>query len=148
MYRRSCGKIMELTEDLSLVRVRIKLSYKNRNYAGTMFGGSMFSAADPISMIQFVELLDHQYIVWDKSARIQFKKPAREDVWMDFKVSKEELENVIQQVEMEGAYTFTKTVTLSNKSRTVVFATIEKELYVATKAYYKERKKIKAQNAL
>lgn len=148
MYRRSCGKIVELTEDLSLVRVRIKLSYKNRNYAGTMFGGSMFSAADPISMIQFVELLNHQYIVWDKSARIKFKKPAREDVWMDFKVSKEELNNVLKQVESEGSFTFTKTIDLTDKDRKVVFASIEKELYVATKEYYKARKKLKMQSAL
>jgi hypothetical protein len=33
------------------VRVRIPLSWRTRNYVGTIFGGSMYGAVDPIYML-------------------------------------------------------------------------------------------------
>lgn len=51
MYRRSTGRIHKVSEDLLSFKVRIKLSYKNSNYVGSIFGGSLFSATDPIFMI-------------------------------------------------------------------------------------------------
>lgn len=140
MYKRSCGKIIKTTEDMSLVLVRIKLSWRNVNYNGSMFGGSLFSATDPIYMIQFIELLGHDYVVWDKSAKIQFKKPARETVYAEFVVTPSELDEVKQKVEANGSYTFDKEVMITSKDKSVVYAIAEKEIYVATKEYYKNRK--------
>lgn len=143
MYRRTCGRIIHVTDDLSCITVRIRLSYKNINYNGSMFGGSLFSATDPIFMIQFNELLGHKYVIWDKTAKIQFKRPAKENVWIDFKVSGEELQNVREQADENGSYTFMKQVDLTNKCKTIVFATVEKEIYVATKEFYKKRQEEK-----
>ena len=42
MYRRSTGRIFEVSDELLEVKVRIKLSYKNSNYVGSIFGGSYF----------------------------------------------------------------------------------------------------------
>lgn len=106
-----------------------------------MFGGSMFSASDPILMIQYLALLKHEYIVWDKSANIQFKKPAREDVWIEFNVNQKDLDRVIKETDKNGTYTFVQTISLTNKDKSVVFATVDKEIYVATKEYYSQRKK-------
>ena len=43
MYRRSVGKLVFVSKDLYTVEVQIPLNYKNRNYVGAIFGGSMFS---------------------------------------------------------------------------------------------------------
>ncbi|MFD2890423.1 hypothetical protein ACFS5J_00125 [Flavobacterium chuncheonense] len=51
MYRRSCGRITFVSEDIHIVKIKIPLTDKNRNYVGSMFGGSLFSAIDPIYMI-------------------------------------------------------------------------------------------------
>lgn len=139
MYKRSCGKIITISEDLLKITVRIKLSYKNKNYVGSMFGGSMFSASDPIYMIQYMEILNHEYVVWDKSATIRFLKPAKENVYMDFVVLPGEIEQIKREVAENGKYTFYKTVQLTNKTKNTVFAEVEKELYVASKTYYKQR---------
>ena len=57
MYRRSVGRIVFVSSDLHEVFVKIPLNYKNRNYVGAIFGGSMFSATDPIYMIQLMNIL-------------------------------------------------------------------------------------------
>ncbi|MEL6124285.1 MAG: DUF4442 domain-containing protein, partial [Bacteroidota bacterium] len=78
MYRRSTGRVTHVSPDLHEVRVRLPISYKNRNYANSIFGGSMFSAVDPFPMVQLLNILDNEYVVWDRSAKISFKKPAKE----------------------------------------------------------------------
>ncbi len=77
MYRRSTGRIIEVSEDLLKARVKIPISYKNKNYVGSIFGGSLFSATDPVFMIQLMNILGNDYVVWDKSAEIKFKRPAK-----------------------------------------------------------------------
>ena len=57
MYRRTTAKITTVSDDLHYVKIRLKLNWKNRNYAGTLFGGSMLSATDPIYMIQLIHIL-------------------------------------------------------------------------------------------
>ena len=54
MYRRSTARIISVSDDLHTVKIRIPLSYKNRNYVGSIFGGSLFETFDPIPMIQLM----------------------------------------------------------------------------------------------
>jgi hypothetical protein len=54
MYKRSTAKIIQVSEDLLNVRIKLPISYKNKNYANSIFGGSMFSAVDPIPMVQLI----------------------------------------------------------------------------------------------
>ena len=84
MYRRSCGKILTVSEDLHHVKVVIRLSYKNKNYVGSMFGGSLFAATDPIYMIQLMQILGKEYVVWDKATEIKFKRPVYQNAFVRF----------------------------------------------------------------
>ena len=93
MYRRSTGRIIEVSDDLLKVVVKVKLSYKNRNYVNSIFGGSLFSSVDPIPMVQLINLIGDDYVVWDKSAEIKFKRPAKEHMYADFKYTTEELKH-------------------------------------------------------
>ena len=63
MYRRTTARIIYISEDLKEVKIKIPLSYKNKNYVGAIFGGSMFSATDPIYMIQLMQILGEDYVV-------------------------------------------------------------------------------------
>ena len=71
MYRRSTAKVIYISDDIKKVKIRIPLSYKNKNYVGSIFGGSLFASVDPIPMIQLMYILKEEYIVWDKSAIIK-----------------------------------------------------------------------------
>jgi len=76
MYRTTNARLIDVSEDLLKIQVKLPIKYNNRNYVGSIFGGSMFSAVDPIPMVQLINLLDNEFIVWDKSAEIFFRAPA------------------------------------------------------------------------
>ena len=143
MYKRSTGKIVEVSQDLHHVKVKIPISYKNRNYVGSIFGGSLFSATDPIYMIQLLNILGDNYVVWDKEATIKYKKPAKEDVFCDFTFSTDEIETIKIEVKQHGKFNIVKETNIINK-RAQVIAELTKTIYVANKSYYRERRQQKA----
>ncbi len=144
MYRRSTGRVLSVTPDLLKISVRLPISYKNRNYVGSIFGGSMFSAVDPMPMVQLINLLGADYVVWDKSAEIFFKIPAREDLYADFEYSPEELEDIRQRVQEQGEIEIVKTTQLTNAARDKLYCEVHKKLYVATKAHFKAKRQQRA----
>jgi len=143
MYKRSTAKIIEVSEDLLHVRIKLPLSYKNKNYVNSIFGGSLFSAVDPIPMIQLLSIMGNDYVVWDKSAEIFFKKPAKENLYADFNFSEDELAEIKAQVAEKKEVDVVKTTQLTNKEKTQVFCEVRKTIYIANKAYFKEKRKKK-----
>ena len=141
MYRRTTGKIIKVSNNLSYVKIAIPLSIKNKNYVGSIFGGSLFSATDPIYMIQLINILGDNYVIWDKDATIKYKRPAKENVYAEFSFSAEEIENIKIQVAKNGEINLTKTSHITNKEN-VVFAEVIKTIYVADKTFYKEKRKV------
>ena len=144
MYSRSTGKIIEVSKDLMDIRIKLPISYKNKNYVNSIFGGSMFSAVDPIPMVQLINLIGDNYVVWDKSAEIYFKKPAKEHLYADFKYTIEELEQIRTRVNQDNEIDIHKTTTLTNKDRTTVYCEVHKKIYVADKLFYKNKRRQKA----
>ena len=94
MYRRSGGRIVNASENLDFIKIKIKLNYKTRNYVGTMYGGHMYSCLDGIYMVQLINLLGKSYVVWDKAASIKFKRPGTSTLFAEFKVSEELLKKI------------------------------------------------------
>lgn len=94
VYRRTAARITYIAGDFGEVRIKLPLNWKTRNYVGTIFGGSMYGAVDPIYMIMFIKLLGPKYIVWDKAATIRFRKPGRTTMYARFILEQEEVEAV------------------------------------------------------
>ena len=143
MYRRSTARIVSISEDLLNVTIRLPVSYKNKNYVNSIFGGSMFAAVDPIPMIQLMHLLGDDFVVWDKSAEIYFKKPARENLYADFTYSTIEVEDILRRVTNENEIEITKITQLTNQDRSFVYCEVRKTIYIAEKAFFKEKKRLK-----
>lgn len=139
MYRRSTAKIIEVSADLMEVRIKLPISYKNRNYVNSIFGGSMFSAVDPIPMVQLINIIGEDYIIWDKSAEIYFKRPARNDLYADFTYTLEELEDIKNRVAQEKEIEIVKTTLLTDKNGGKVYCEVRKTIYVADKSYFKKK---------
>lgn len=142
MYRRSTGKLMTVSEDLMYVKIKIPLSIKNRNYVGTIFGGSLLSATDPIYMIQLMNILGEDYVVWDKNAAINFKRPAKETVFTEFIFSEEDINLIKNKVSEYGEFNLVKTPNIVDKNG-IIIAELSKTIYVADKGFYKEKRKRK-----
>ena len=143
MYRRSTGRIVHVSEDLMEVRIKLPLNYKNRNYVNSIFGGSMFSAVDPIPMVQLINLIGDEYVVWDKSAEIAFKRPARTNLYARFNYTPKELDMIREQVAQEKEIEIVKTTLLTNKEGDATFCEVKKVIYIGDKAFYKEKRKHK-----
>lgn len=138
MYRRTTARLTEVSDDLHYVKIRLKLNYKNRNYAGSMFGGSMLSATDPIYMIQLIQILGDDYVVWDKAVTAKYKRPGKSTIYGEFVFTAEEIEALKNQLKTEQQVDIIKTMQLVN-TKAEVIAEFSKTLYIAQKAYYKQK---------
>ena len=145
MYRRSCSRVVDVTKDLKAIRIRLKYSYKNKNYVGSIFGGSLFSAVDPFPMVQLINIIDRDYVIWDKAAQIRFRRPAFEDLYADFTYTDVELKEIRKRVQQEKEIEIIKSTSLRNKSGDTVFCTVDKTLYIADKQYFKTKRKKRSQ---
>lgn len=144
MYRRTTARIQHVSEDLRLIKIKLPISYKNRNYVNTIFGGSLFSAVDPIPMVQLINLLGKDYVVWDKSAEVFFKRPAGQDVYAEFTWTEAELAEIYQQVAEKKELTIVKVTRLTDQEKAKVFCEVQKTIYVADKAFYRQKRKGRA----
>lgn len=145
MYRRSTARIINISDDLLKVEIKLPISYKNKNYVNSIFGGSMFAAVDPIPMIQLINLLDKNFVVWDKSAEIYFKRPAKENLYADFIFTLEELNDIKNKVSQQNEIEIVKTTLLTNKEKTVTYCEVRKTIYIADKSYFKAKREKKKQ---
>jgi acyl-coenzyme A thioesterase PaaI-like protein len=93
-YRGTGARITYIADDFREVKVRLPLSLRTRNAVGTIFGGSMYGAVDPVYMIMLMRLLGRGFTVWDKSAEIRFRKPGRATLYATFKIGEEELTEI------------------------------------------------------
>ncbi len=128
-YRGTGGRPSFIAEDWSEVRLSLPLSWRTRNYVGTIFGGSIYSAVDPIYMLMLIRRLGKDYIVWDKSASIQFKKPGRESLHARFIVDDEELAAIRAALETQRSIDRTYSIELKDSAGNVC-ATVEKLIYI------------------
>ncbi len=136
MYRRTVGRITHVSKDLLSIKVEIPLNYKNRNYTGSIFGGSLFSATDPIYMIQLIQILGDDYVVWDRAATINYRRPARSKVNATFQFTEAEITDIKQQVIDSKEVYVKKSLNLLSDTG-LVFAELEKTMYVTTQEFYK-----------
>jgi acyl-coenzyme A thioesterase PaaI-like protein len=143
MYRRTTGRITTVTKDLSRIEIKIPISYKNKNYVGTIFGGSLFAATDPIYMVQLIQLLGTEYVVWDKSSVVKFRRPANTDAYAVFEFTESEIAQIKSDIRGKKEIDLIKPVEIKSKYGKV-FCEIEKRIYVADKKFYKEKKAKKA----
>lgn len=80
------------------VKVKINKSLVNNNYNNSIFGGTIFAAADPFYPLLFHQALTHKGYkvrVWVKSAQIEYLLPGRKDLY--FTIALED--SIIKEVE-------------------------------------------------
>jgi acyl-coenzyme A thioesterase PaaI-like protein len=128
-FRGAGIKIVYVSPDYREIKVRMKLRWYNSNYVGTHFGGSLYAMTDPFYMMMLINNLGRKYIVWDKAANIEFKKPGRGTVHAHFEFSDEEIGEVKNKADEMGKYVFEKPVDVVNDEGEVI-ASVVKTLYV------------------
>ena len=131
-FRGTGGRITYIAGDWREVRVRIPLSLRTRNYVGTIFGGSMYGAVDPIYMVMLIRVLGPDFVVWDKSASIRFRKPGRTTLHARFVLTQAETDAIRAALETERAIDRVYRIELTDAEGTV-HAEVEKVIHIRRK---------------
>lgn len=131
-YRGTGGKIAYVSDDWREVRVEIPLSRRTKNYVGTIFGGSMYGAVDPIYMVMLIKALGPDYVVWDKAATIRFRKPGRSTLHARFVIDDAELDAIRDALRTQPTVDRTYTIHLVDAEGTV-HAEVEKVIHIRPK---------------
>jgi hypothetical protein len=125
-------RVKRLAPGWKEVDVEMKLRWWNANYVGTHYGGSLYSMTDPFLMVMLIENLGQDYIVWDKSATIRFKRPGRGTVSASFRLSDQQIDEIKQALNAEKKIERVFTVEVKDESGTVI-AEVEKLLHIRRK---------------
>lgn len=125
-------RVKRLRSDWREIDVQMKLRRWNSNYVGTHYGGSLYSMTDPFFMLMLIENLGPDYIVWDKSASIRFKRPGKGTVSATFRLSGEQIDEIRQALQAEVKIDRMFLVEVKDESGTIV-AEVQKLLHVQRK---------------
>jgi len=125
-------RVKRLQPDWKGIDVEMKLHRWNSNYVGTHYGGSLYSMADPFFMLMLMENLGPDYIVWDKSASIRFKKPGKGMVSASFRLSNQQIEEIKEALKSQEKIERAFMVEVKDESGNVI-AEIQKLLQIRRK---------------
>jgi acyl-coenzyme A thioesterase PaaI-like protein len=126
------ARVTYIARDWREMRVELPLNLRTRNYVGTIFGGSLYGAVDPIYMLMLMKILGREYIVWDKAASIRFRRPGKSLLEARFVLSEEEIAAIRELTAREKSVDRVYTVEFKDREGNVC-ATIEKTVYIKRK---------------
>ena len=132
-YRGTGARCSYIAGDWKEIRIKLPLNWRTRNYVGTIFGGSIYAAADPMYMIMLIHLLGDDYVVWDKAAKVRFRKPGRSTLYATFTVDEKELDCIRSELELREKIDRVYGVDLVD-AYGARHATVEKTLHIRRKS--------------
>jgi hypothetical protein len=89
------------------VEVKISKSILNKNYNNAIFGGTVFSAADPFYPVLFDQVLKRRGFkinVWSRSLVIRFLKPCKTDLHFKIAISEADIADCEYLLKINGRY--------------------------------------------
>jgi acyl-coenzyme A thioesterase PaaI-like protein len=131
-YRGTGARITYIASDWREVRIKLPLNWRTRNYVGTIYGGSMYAAVDPIYMIMLIKILGPEYVVWDKAAAIRFKRPGKTTLYAKFILTVEEVAAIEAAVGTAPSIERNYLVELVDAAGTL-HASVDKTIYIRKK---------------
>lgn len=125
-------KLLKMTKDFRHARVSMKLTFYNKNYMGTQFGGSLYAMVDPWYMLMLIKNLGPEYIVWDKAATINFRKPGKGTVFAEFNLTEEHLNEIRATLVAQKKMDYIFKVEIKDQEGKLI-ADVDKVLYIRKK---------------
>ena len=124
--------VVRLDKGFTGARVKIIKSIFNRNYNGSIFGGTLFTAADPFYPLLFHQLFTrkgYRVLAWSKSAEIQFLKAGLTDLYFDIKLTQNEIDEAEYILNNGGKYIKSHPIDIYNKNGEICVS-LTKEVYL------------------
>lgn len=118
-YRRTGARVVHISEDLLQVTVRLPLNRATRNVHGTIFGGAMYAAVDPLHAVMLAANLGPGYHVWMKAATIAFQRPGRGALLARAQIGRDEVYEIREALQRQARLDRDFSVALTDEQGTV-----------------------------
>jgi acyl-coenzyme A thioesterase PaaI-like protein len=128
-YFGSGGKVKHIARDWREVRMELPYSWRTKGSSGALFGGSIYAAIDPFYAMMVAKNVGAEYVVWDKAAKIRYRRPGREKLHARFVLEDGEVEKILEGLRGRKSVDRVYTVELADE-KGEVHAVIEKTVYV------------------
>jgi acyl-coenzyme A thioesterase PaaI-like protein len=125
-------RVAHISADYRRAQVKLKMRAWNKNAVGVHFGGSLYSMTDPFCMLMVLARLGNNYVVWDKSADIDYIKPGKGTVTADFLITDELINDIILQTNNGDKYLPELPIYVKDQAGDVV-AKLNRRLYIRKK---------------
>ena len=125
-------KVEYISDDWKELHVSMTLRWYNKNAVGTHFGGSLYSMIDPHLMLLLLQLLGKDYLVWDRSAHIEFVKASKKKVTEIIKIANEDLDKIRRNTDNGDKYYARFFIEIKDEDGDLI-AKAEKVIYVRKK---------------
>jgi hypothetical protein len=122
-------RVKNISSDYREALVQMKRRWYNTNYVKTHFGGSLYAMTDPFFMLMLIQILGKEYVVWDKSANIDFIKPGINTVSAKFLITNDHLQTIYDNTKEGQKYLHTFEVKVEDENNELV-ALVKKVLYI------------------
>lgn len=112
--RIQCTRVSENFRELDL---RIRKSRWNRNHNNTIFGGTIYAAADPVIPVMYWHGLQERGVLiqaWLMAASIQFEKPGDSDLFLRFALTEADFDDAEAELADRGKSVRTHLVEIFN----------------------------------
>jgi acyl-coenzyme A thioesterase PaaI-like protein len=125
-------RVLEFGAEFTTCRVRVARSVLTRNLQGTIFGGTIFSAADPFYALMFWQIFarrGERVQAWLRSANIRYLRPAATALTLEFRLTDAQVREATEQMKRAGRFVRSFHTAAVNREGTVC-AEIETEVYL------------------
>ncbi len=132
--------VKKIHKDFKGIDIKINRSVFTSNLGNSIFGGTIFSAADPFYALLFGQLMQRKgfkVTVWLKSAQIQYIKPGRTDLNYTIIITNEMIAEAEQALFSEGKFVKTYPIEIFDTSGELC-ATALNEVYVRNLQFIKK----------
>ncbi|MGY3212352.1 DUF4442 domain-containing protein [Mucilaginibacter sp. HD30] len=111
--------VASIAENFTGLNIKISKSILNSNYNRSIFGGTIFSAADVCYPVLFHQLLSHKgykIAVWSRSAQIRFLKKSDDKINFTVNLSDGDIKQAEQILNEQGKYNKAYPIIVYNKN--------------------------------
>lgn len=99
--------VKKFEKDFKGVQVKIFKSILNINYNRSIFGGTIYGAADPFYAVLFYQALlrrGYKTLIWQKAAEIDYIKPGTSCLYFSISLTDDDISEACRILDEEGKF--------------------------------------------
>lgn len=131
-------QVDSINYEQGVIYVSMPLTWYNKNIVGTQFGGSLYSMTDPFFMTLLMQRLGGDYVVWDKSAHIDFIKAGTGTVYARFSIDDQEIDTIKTLAKTGQAVFRDYTLNITDHNGNII-ACVKKQVYIRLRQFSKSK---------